>query len=93
MYTALEKRPLTAGSTFRSTMRRATDLRRSECGIVSKCFDNSVNNVRVAPALAKADVRPDPVVLGRAKARGRCPPTRCAGARTERPQPVERGQR
>src|ERR1700675_1451858 len=32
---------LISHSTCRSTMRRATDLRRSECGIVSKYFDKS----------------------------------------------------
>jgi hypothetical protein len=42
---------LISRSTCRSTMRRATDLRRSECGIVSKYFDRSaVYHVGVAPA-------------------------------------------
>ncbi len=38
---------LMSHSTFRSTTRRATDLRRSECGIESKYFDRSASTTSV----------------------------------------------
>lgn len=38
---------LISRNTWRSTMRRATDLRRSECGIVSKYFDKSASTTSV----------------------------------------------
>lgn len=38
---------LISRSTFQSTMRRATDLRRSECGIVSNYFDKLASTTSV----------------------------------------------
>src|SRR6185312_1384815 len=40
---------LISHSTCRSTIRRATDLSRSACGIVSKYFDRSASITSVAP--------------------------------------------
>src|SRR5450631_4500631 len=48
--TGARSHSLISHSTCRSTIRRATDLRRSACGIVSKYFDKSVNDVGIAPA-------------------------------------------
>jgi hypothetical protein len=47
--TGVRSHSLISHSTCLSTMRRATDLRRSECGIVSKYYDKSASTTSVYP--------------------------------------------